>query len=91
MATIEFPPGQVALVTGAAGGIGTATVRRFAEAGVSVALLDVHDGVAATADQFTQRVPGPDVPQLRHRCDRRGAGGATGRRTSRSTSVDSTT
>lgn len=57
MATIEFPPGQVALVTGAAGGIGTATVRRFAEAGVSVALLDVHDGVAATTEQFTGEFP----------------------------------
>jgi NAD(P)-dependent dehydrogenase (short-subunit alcohol dehydrogenase family) len=57
MTTIEFPAGQVALVTGAAGGIGVATVRRFAEAGVSVALTDIHDGVNATADKFAGEFP----------------------------------
>ena len=57
MSTIEFPAGQVALVTGAAGGIGVATVRRFAEAGVSVALIDIHDGVNAAADSFAQEFP----------------------------------
>jgi len=57
MATIEFPAGQVALVTGAAGGIGVATVRRFAEAGVNVALTDIHDGVIVTADKFAGEFP----------------------------------
>lgn len=38
--------GRVALITGAAGGIGLAIARRFAASGASLALLDV-DGVAA--------------------------------------------
>lgn len=42
-------PGQVAVVTGAARGIGLATARLLAEAGASVALLDV-DGEAAAAE-----------------------------------------
>ena len=41
-------PGHVAVVTGAARGIGLATARLLADAGASVALLDV-DGDAATA------------------------------------------
>ncbi|MGI8702604.1 MAG: SDR family NAD(P)-dependent oxidoreductase [Nocardioidaceae bacterium] len=40
--------GKVAIVTGAGGGIGSATVRRFAEEGCMVACVDV-DGAAATA------------------------------------------
>lgn len=38
--------GKVALVTGAAGGIGSATARLFAQAGVAVALFD-RDGDGA--------------------------------------------
>ena len=40
--------GQVAVITGAAGAIGTATAKLFAEAGAAVALLDL-DNVAAAA------------------------------------------
>lgn len=57
MAMIEFPAGQVAVVTGAAGGIGSATVRRFAQAGVNVALTDIHDGVTATAEKISAEFP----------------------------------
>jgi NAD(P)-dependent dehydrogenase (short-subunit alcohol dehydrogenase family) len=57
MATIEFPQGQVALVTGAAGGIGSATVRRYAEEGVGCALVDIHNGVVGTAEKFASEFP----------------------------------
>lgn len=44
---------QVALVTGAASGIGLATTRAFAQAGASVALADVNgDGARAAADEL---------------------------------------
>src|SRR5690242_13914271 len=57
MATIEFPHGQVALVTGAAGGIGSATVRRYAEEGVGCALVDMHNGILGTAEKFAAEFP----------------------------------
>ena len=45
--------GKVALVTGAAGGIGFATARAFAEAGADVALLDVDEaGVLKAAEEL---------------------------------------
>jgi NAD(P)-dependent dehydrogenase (short-subunit alcohol dehydrogenase family) len=41
--------GQVALVTGAAVGMGFATAKAFAEAGAAVALVDVNQGAAERA------------------------------------------
>ena len=40
---------QVALVTGAASGMGLATARAFAEAGAAVALVDVQDEAVHSA------------------------------------------
>lgn len=46
---------QVALVTGAASGIGLATAKAFAEAGAAVALADVNgDGARAAADELAK-------------------------------------
>lgn len=46
---------KVAFVTGAAGGIGFATARAFAEAGAAVAITDVDEAAAkAAADTLTQ-------------------------------------
>ena len=48
--------GKVALVTGAAGGIGSATARLFAQAGVSVALFDRDgDGARNLAEQLVSK------------------------------------
>src|SRR4051812_6695553 len=46
--------GKVALVTGAASGLGLATVKAFAESGASVALADWNeDAVRAAAEELT--------------------------------------
>ena len=46
--TYDFD-GQVALVTGAASGMGLATARAFAAAGASVVLADIHEGALRAA------------------------------------------
>ena len=48
LGTAKEPPlaGQVAVVTGAGGAIGAATVRAFAEAGAEIALLDIDEAAA---------------------------------------------
>jgi NAD(P)-dependent dehydrogenase (short-subunit alcohol dehydrogenase family) len=43
--------GKVALITGAASGMGLATARAFAEAGAAVVLADVREGLAQTEAQ----------------------------------------
>lgn len=50
---------RVAFVTGGAGGIGAATGKRLAQAGVDVALADLNEGAAAEAAQeIADAVPG---------------------------------
>jgi NAD(P)-dependent dehydrogenase (short-subunit alcohol dehydrogenase family) len=48
--TYDFK-GKVALVTGAASGMGLATARAFAEAGAAVALADINEAAVAQASQ----------------------------------------
>src|SRR5262249_43993647 len=46
--------GEVAIVTGAAQGIGAATARRLAEEGAAVLVTDLRDAGAEVADALTQ-------------------------------------
>ncbi|MEU9197488.1 SDR family NAD(P)-dependent oxidoreductase [Streptomyces hundungensis] len=46
---MELGPGQVAVVTGAASGIGLAMARRFADEGLKVVLADVEEGALEKA------------------------------------------
>lgn len=59
MPSMNFPAGQVTVVTGAAGGIGAATAARYAEAGADVLLTDiggkVHDIAKVIASTFPER------------------------------------
>ncbi len=53
--------GQIALVTGGAGGIGAATAERYLSEGACVMLADIHEeSLAATHENLVQRF-GPDV------------------------------
>src|SRR5829696_4091696 len=47
--TAACPPARVAVVTGAASGIGLATAARLAADGLRVAVIDLNDAVAATS------------------------------------------
>src|SRR5215210_752033 len=70
--------GQVALVTGAAKGMGLATARMFAESGASVVLADIDGDLAAKeAKRIVLEGCHRDRHRLRRR--RRGAGGRGGR------------
>jgi rhamnose utilization protein RhaD (predicted bifunctional aldolase and dehydrogenase)/NAD(P)-dependent dehydrogenase (short-subunit alcohol dehydrogenase family) len=60
----ELPlAGQIAVITGAGGAIGTASARAFAAAGAEVALLDVN---CATATETAKTIGGAALPV---RCD----------------------
>jgi NAD(P)-dependent dehydrogenase (short-subunit alcohol dehydrogenase family) len=54
--TMELTPGQVAVVTGAASGIGYALAGRLARAGLDIVLADVEPAALATAEQEIARL-----------------------------------
>lgn len=54
--------GRIAIVTGAAGGIGAATARLFAEEGARLALVDIEATTLAEVEEAVRRaVPGADI------------------------------
>jgi NAD(P)-dependent dehydrogenase (short-subunit alcohol dehydrogenase family) len=57
MPSITFETGSVAVITGAAGGIGSATARRFAAGGADVGLVDFHEGVHEVAQELAREFP----------------------------------
>ncbi len=57
MSPTAFSPHQIALVSGGAGGIGRATADRFLQAGVGVALVDIHDGVHQVVQELSAQYP----------------------------------
>ena len=59
--------GRVAVVTGAARGIGFGTATRFAEEGASVAIIDLDEAAAAEA---AAKLPWPTRQGDRHRLRR---------------------
>src|SRR5438128_1070406 len=52
---------KVVIVTGAAGGIGLATARRFASEGARVVLADLHAEKAQAAAKSVQQAGAPDA------------------------------
>lgn len=62
---MERLEGRVALVTGAASGIGKATARRLADEGAAVLLTDVNESLGATTTEEL-RAAGARVDFLRH-------------------------
>jgi NAD(P)-dependent dehydrogenase (short-subunit alcohol dehydrogenase family) len=62
---MERLEGRVALVTGAASGIGKATARRLADEGAAVLLTDVNESLGATTTEEL-RAAGAKVDFLRH-------------------------
>ncbi|WP_029063374.1 SDR family NAD(P)-dependent oxidoreductase [Labrenzia sp. DG1229] len=56
--------GGLAVVTGAASGVGLAAALRFAEAGLGVLLADLPGDRLDAAAEDVQKVAGPDVPVL---------------------------
>jgi NAD(P)-dependent dehydrogenase (short-subunit alcohol dehydrogenase family) len=62
---MERLEGRVALVTGAASGIGKATVRRLTDEGAAVLLTDVNESLGATTTEEL-RAAGAKVDFLRH-------------------------
>ena len=57
--------GKIAIITGAAGGIGSATARLFCQEGAWVGLLDLdREKVERTADQISRAVPGCRVKAI---------------------------
>jgi 3-oxoacyl-[acyl-carrier protein] reductase len=49
--------GKVVLITGATGGIGAATARRFAREGARLALTDIHEAPAGFLDELRKSAP----------------------------------
>jgi NAD(P)-dependent dehydrogenase (short-subunit alcohol dehydrogenase family) len=61
--------GRVAVVTGAASGIGRATARRLAAEGAAVACLDINEAVAAVAEKINDEAADKGGRALAVQCD----------------------